>query len=190
MDRTTRFRSTIITTAIACTAIMVPAVALAASSAPAGPAASASAAKAASVPRCKGSNIDAWLGLNDDGAGTGTISYPLEFTNNGVGTHTCYLKGSPALYAVNGKGQRIGPVLHGTTSGGKITLKPGQTSYSVIGIAETSFIAGCKASGAVGLVVTPPGLSGQQEIGNFTLTACKNKQYLRATDVVAGVGIP
>jgi hypothetical protein len=184
VDRATRARSIIVTVAIGCAAVMAPAVALAASSAPAKPAA---------TPPCKGSSIEAWLGLNGDGAAAGTTFYPLEFTNDGFHTRTCYLAGKPTMYAVNGKGQRIGPVLAGSTSGPKITLKPGQTAYSRIGIVQAGFIAGCGQATAVGLVVTPPGQSGQssrQLISSFTFPACKNKQFMNAMHVVAGVGIP
>jgi hypothetical protein len=194
MDRATRGRSIIVTAAIACAAIMAPAVALAASSAPAAPAsaAPASAARPATTPPCKGSSIEAWLGLNGDGAAAGTTFYPLEFTNDGFRTHTCYLAGKPTMYAINGKGKRIGPILAGSTSGPKIILKPGQTAYSRIGIVQAGFIAGCGQTTAVGLVVTPPGQpqSSRQLIGSFTFPACKNKQFMNAMHVVAGVGIP
>jgi hypothetical protein len=190
MDRATRGRSIIVTAAIACAAIMAPAVALAASSAPTAP---ASAARPATTPPCKGSSIEVWLGLNGDGAAAGTTFYPLEFTNDGFRTHTCYLAGKPTMYAINGKGQRIGPVLQGSTSGPKIILKPGQTAFSRIGIVQAGFIAGCGQATAAGLEVTPPGQSGaasRQLIGSFTFPACKNKQFMNAMHVVAGVGIP
>jgi hypothetical protein len=183
MNRATRNRSIIVTAALACAAVMAPAVALAASAAPAAP-------RAAAVPHCGASSIEVWLGLNPDGATAGTTYYPIEFTNDGVGTHTCYLSGKPTIFAVNSQGHRIGPVLHGSTSGKKITLKPGQTAYVRLGIVQAGFISGCGQTTGVGLQITPPGQSASQPIYDFSFPACKNKPYLHENSLVAGVGIP
>jgi hypothetical protein len=184
MDRASRIRTTIVTAAIACGAVMLPAVALAASAAP------GSHAEAAAVPQCHASNIEVWLGLNPDGAAAGTTFYPLEFTNDGFRTRTCYLAGSPSVFAINAKGQRTGPVVRGSDRGHKIILKPGQTANAELGIVDAGIISGCGQVTAAGLEVTPPGQTASQPINSFTFPACKNKQYMHGADVVFGVGIP
>jgi Protein of unknown function (DUF4232) len=180
---TARLRSLTVTGAIAAAAILLPAAALAASTAPASPSIMA-------VPQCKSANIEVWLGLNPDGAAAGTTFYPIEFTNNGFKTHTCYLSGRPGVYAVNAKGQRIGPVLKGSTKGTQIILEPGQTANAVLGIVDAGIISGCGQTTGVGLKVTPPGQSASQLIADFTFPVCKNKQYMHDQNIIAGVGIP
>jgi hypothetical protein len=188
MDRasrsTARLRTLTVTAAIACAAVLLPAAALAASSAP------AEHPGIAAVPQCKSSNIEVWLGLNPDGAAAGTTFYPLEFTNNGFKTHTCYLAGRPGAYATNAQGKRIGPALKGSTGGTKIVLEPGQTANAELGIVQAGFISGCGQTTGVALKVTPPGQSASQLIASFTFPVCKNKPYLHAENVVFGVGIP
>jgi hypothetical protein len=182
--RAGRARVAIVTTAIACAALLLPAMALAATAAPASP------SRPASVPQCKSSNLEIWLGLNGAGAAAGTTFYPLEFTNNGFHTHTCFVSGKPTVYALNSKGQKVGPVLTGSASGSKITLKPGQTANAELGIVDAGIIAGCGQTTGAALEVTPPGASGAQLIPSFTFPVCKNKQYMHSLNVSAGVGIP
>ncbi len=182
-----RSRRAVIAAAIACAAIMPPAVALAASTAPA---ARLSHARAAFTPRCRSSNIEVWLGLNPDGAAAGTTFYPIEFSNVGVGTHTCWLAGSPGVFAINASNVRIGPAIKQSTSGRRITLKPGQTAFARIGIVDQGIIAGCKQATGAGLRVTPPGQSASQPIYSFTFPVCKNKPFMHVMKLQAGVGIP
>ncbi len=187
MDLANRRRSVIVTAAIACAAIMLPAMALAA---PAAPAASQSPAKTGSVPQCRASTIEVWLGLNPDGAAAGTTFYPLEFTNNKIGARTCWMSGSPGVFAINSAGKRIGPILKPTTAGPRFVLKKGQTVFSRLGIVQAGFIAGCHQTSGAGLEVTPPGQSAHQPIFSFTFPACKNKLFLHDSRLLAGVGIP
>jgi hypothetical protein len=187
MDLTNRRRGLIVTAAIACAAMMLPAMALAA---PAASSAPRSQAKNGSVPQCRASSIEVWLGLNPDGAAAGTTFYPLEFTNNRVGAHTCWMAGSPGVFAINGAGKRVGTILRPTTSGPKFILKKGQTVFSRLGIVQAGFIAGCHQTTGAGLEVTPPGQSAHQPIFSFTFPACKNKLFLHDSRLLAGVGIP
>ncbi|HUC57741.1 MAG TPA: DUF4232 domain-containing protein [Streptosporangiaceae bacterium] len=184
MNRAIRTRIAIVTTAVACAAVLGSAVTLAAAGAQAAP------PRPASTPQCKSSNLEIWLGLNGDGAAAGTTYYPIEFTNNAFKTHTCYVSGTPTVYALNSKGQKIGPVLKGTASGKKITLKPGQTAYARIGIVDAGIIAGCGQTTGAALEVTPPGTSGTQLISSFTFPVCKNKQYMHSLKATSGVGVP
>ena len=185
MDRGTRSRGIIIAAGLALAALVLPGVALASAGAPA-----AAHHQAAAVPRCKGAEIEVWLGLNPDGAAAGTTFYPLEFTNDGFGTHTCYLSGRPGVFAITAAGHKLGPAITASTSGKKITLKPGQTAFSRLGIVDAGVVSGCTAATGFGLEVTPPGSSAKQPIFDFTVPVCKNKAYLHDVNVVAGVGIP
>ncbi len=187
MDRATRSRGIIIAAALVLAALLLPGVALAAIGSPA---AKPSHPTVAAIPRCRAANIEVWLGLNPDGAAAGTTYYPLEFTNDGVNTHTCYLAGKPGVIAINGSGHRIGPAISGTNTGTQIVLKPGQTAYSRIGIVQSGFIHGCQSANASGLEVSPPGVATKQPIFDFTFSACKNKTFMHDVNVVAGVGIP
>jgi Protein of unknown function (DUF4232) len=185
MDLVNRRRGIIAAIAIASAAIMVPAVALAAGAAPGG-----AHPRIAAIPECKAANIEVWLGLNPDGAAAGTTFYPIEFTNNGFGTHTCWIAGSPAAFAVNSSLKKIGPAVKASTKGPKITLKPGQTANAQIGIVDAGIISGCGPTTAAGLEVTPPGQSAKQPILSFTFPACKNKTFMHTEMTQAGVGIP
>lgn len=180
-------RRAIVTAIIACAALLPPAVALAASNAPAAP---ASHAKAESTPRCRSTNIAVWLGLNPDGAAAGTTYYPLEFSNANVGSHTCWMAGSPGVFAINSANHRIGPAIKASTSGRRITLKPGQTAFARLGIVDAGVIAGCGQTTGAGLEVTPPGQSVRQPIYSFTFPVCKHKRFMHVMKLQAGVGIP
>lgn len=180
-------RPAIVAAMIACATLGPPAVAFAASKAPAAP---ASHAKAASTPRCRSSDIVVWLGLNPDGAAAGTTFYPLEFSNAKVGSRTCWIAGSPGVFAINGANKRIGPAIKASTSGRRITLKPGQTAFARLGIVDAGVIANCGQTTGAGLEVTPPGQSVSQPIFSFTFPVCKRKRFMHVMNLQAGVGIP
>lgn len=186
MDIGHRSRRTIIAATIACAAIMPPAVALAQPAVPA----PLARGQVASTPRCTSSNIEVWLGLNPDGAAAGTTFYPLEFSNSKVGSRTCWLAGSPGVFAVNGANHQIGPAVKASTTGRRIILKPGQTAFARLGIVDAGVIAGCGQSTGAGLEVTPPGQSVSQPIFSFTFPVCKHKPFMHVMKLQAGVGIP
>lgn len=187
MDTGHRSRRAIVATMIGCAVLMPPAVALAASTAPAAP---LSHAKAASTPRCRSSDIVVWLGLNPDGAAAGTTFYPLEFSNATVDSRTCWIAGSPGVFAINGANHRIGPAIKASTSGRRITLKPGQTAFARLGIVDAGVIAGCGPTTGAGLEVTPPGQSVSQPISSFTFGVCRHKPFMHVMKLQTGVGIP
>ena len=177
-------RTLIVAAAVAAAAVMLPAIALAApATGPAHPAIMA-------VPQCKSANIEVWLGLNPDGAAAGTTFYPIEFTNAKTGSHTCFLAGTPGVFAINSAGKRIGPALTAKSGNTDIVLKPGQTAFARIGIVDAGVIAGCTKATGAGLMVTPPGETGKQPILSFTFPACTNKKFMNISKLSAGVGIP
>lgn len=185
MDLVSR-RGIIAAIAIASAAVMVPAVAALA----AGATSAISHSRVAGPPECKAGNLEVWLGLNPDGAAAGTTFYPIEFTNNGFNTHTCWVAGSPAVVAINASNNKIGPGVAASTKGTKITLKPGQTAFARLGIVDAGIISGCGPTTGAGLEVTPPGQSKSQPIDSFSFPVCKNKPFMHVMKLQAGVGIP
>ena len=131
-----------------------------------------------------------WLGLNPDGAAAGTTWYPLEFSNVGFRTHTCWIAGAPHVWAVNSSNAQIGPRASRAGRATRITLRPGQTAHALLGIVQSGFIAGCASTTGAGLEVTLPGQNASQPIESFTFPACTNKVFMHAEAVRAGVGIP
>lgn len=186
MDLTSHARRIIVAVALG-TAVAVPAaIAVSAASAAPRPAAGRTA-----MPECRSpSNVVVWLGLNPDGAAAGTTFYPLEFSNVGVGTHTCWISGAPTVWAVTASNGKLGPK---AGSGGPvrtITLKPGQTAHALLGIIQKGFIAGCQNATAAGLEVSLPGSRALQPIDSFTFPVCKNKLFMRVQAVASGLSIP
>ena len=170
-------------------AITVPVTAISASSASATP---ASRAARAAVPECKpDTNVIVWLGLNPDGAAAGTTFYPLEFSNIGFRTHTCWVSGRPAVWAVNASHHKIGPNAgKAGGSGGRITLKPGQSAHALLGIVQKGFVGGCANATAAGLEVQLPGSSASSPIDSFTFPACANKVFMHVNAFASGIMIP
>ncbi len=126
-----RRRHLFVAAAVTSAAVMLPTIALAA---PVTAAHQPSHPRITVVPQCKGSNIEVWLGLNPDGAAAGTTFYPIEFTNAKTGSHTCFLAGTPGVFAISSAGKRIGPALTAKTSTTQIVLEPGQTAFARLGI--------------------------------------------------------
>jgi len=187
MHLTSRARRVIGSVTLAA-AIAVPAVAISASAASAAP--GTSAARSA-TPECRlNTNVIVWLGLNPDGAAAGTTFYPLEFSNVGFHTHTCWLSGRPTVWAVTASHHKIGPGAGNGTSGGRITLKPGQSAHALLGIVQKGFIAGCANATAAGLEVGLPGSSGSAPIDSFTFPACTNKVFMHVDGVASKIMIP
>jgi hypothetical protein len=164
--------------AVACSAIALPAVALASAGAPSRPV----------VAQCKAGNIFVWLGLVNNGA-TGHVADPVEFTN--VGSHACWLFGFPGVSAVTGSLKQIGPAAARVpVAPHKVTVQKGQTAHALLIITNTAFIPGCKQARGVGLKVFPPNQTQKQFVFNFLVSGCKNKKYLQVFPVTPGIGVP
>ena len=163
---------------IACVALGLPAVALAAAGSPAHPA----------IPRCTDANTLVWLALAPNGA-LGTIYYPVEFTN--VGKASCVLFGYPGVSAVTKSGHQLGPAAGRVPAKRhNVTLKRGQTAHAALGIVSDGVIAHCKNATGAGLKVYPPNQRGFQFVFNFTFPACKNKVFMHVYPVTPGIGVP
>ena len=179
----------IITAMTLTAAITIPAVAISASAASASP---GTRAVSSETPQCRpNTNIIVWLGLNPDGAAAGTTFYPLEFSNVGVHTRTCWISGRPTVWAVAASNHKIGPNAGRMGgSGNRITLKPGQSAHALLGIVQKGFIAGCTNATAAGLEVRLPGSTASSPIQSFTFPACTNKVFMRVDAFATKVAIP
>lgn len=167
---------------VACTAGVLPAVALA----------SSDGHQAAPVAQCQARNTYVWLALAQSGA-AGSLYYPVEFTN--VGTQSCWLYGYPGVAAVNTSRHQVGPAAgRAGATPHKVTLKRNQTAHAVLRITEPDIIAGCHVktiSGlGAGLQVYPPNQKQRQIVPDFSFQACTNKVYLHVYPVTAGIGVP
>lgn len=164
--------------AIACAALMLPAVALA----------SSSGARSPAVPACSQSSTYVWFALAPNGA-AGTIYYPIEFTN--LGSTSCTLRGYPGVSAITKTNHQLGPpagrfkaTVH------TLTLKPHQTVHALLGIVEAGIIGNCHEATAFGLAVYPPNQTAKQFVESFTFSACKNKVFMNVYPVAPGIGVP
>lgn len=155
--------------ALACAAILVPAVALAATAAPSR---TTSAAAPAVLPSCETPGLVIWM--NTNGSGTlGATYYHLEITN--LSGHACTLNGYPYLYAVNLAGTQVGHVATFSKPLPKlITINNGKTAHALLRIADNHNYpsATCKYTMAAGLKVFPPNQT-RAKIAPYPFGACK-----------------
>jgi Protein of unknown function (DUF4232) len=164
--------------AFACVAIGLPAAALAAARSPSQPA----------TAKCTSAHTLVWLALAPNGA-TGTIFYPVEFSN--VGPASCVLFGFPGVSAVTRTGGRLGPAAgRFSAKPHSVTLKPGQTAHALLGIVNAGFIPHCQSATGAGLKVFPPNQRGFQFVFNFSFPVCKNKIFMHVYPVTPGIGVP
>ncbi len=167
---------------VACTAGVVPAVALA----------SSDGHQAASVAECQSSDTYVWLALAQNGA-AGSLYYPVEFTN--VGSQSCWLYGYPGVAAVNSAQHQVGPAASRVSATPhKVTLKRDQTAHALLQITEADIIGGCHVKTitglGAGLQVYPPNQKQRQIVPDFEFQACTNKVYLHVYPVTPGIGVP
>jgi hypothetical protein len=150
--------------------------------------ASSGGAAAASVPQCQEGDTYVWLALAADGA-SGTYYYPVEFTN--IGSRSCWLYGFPGVAAITATARRFGPAAgRFSMNHGRVTIRPDQTAYALLGIVENGTIRGCKQAEGAGLQVYPPNQKDSQFVFNFTFPACRNKVYMHVFPVAPGIGVP
>jgi hypothetical protein len=170
--------------ALTSAAILVPAVALAASG-------STSAPQSSSVSRCFTSQLTDWIGVPGEGS-AGSTFYELEISN--VSRHTCTLFGYPGVSAVRG-GHQLGSAASRDTSDPDtlIRLAPGATAHAIVQITDvTNFSPGaCRPAGATGLRVYAPNAFASIVVP-FSFQGCSRRGplYLHVTATVAGTGIP
>jgi hypothetical protein len=171
--------------AIACSAALIPAAALAATSPSATPGA---AAHHTAVPRCTAGTgaqrqTFVWLALPGNGY-TGGVVYSLEFSN--VGHRACTLRGTPKIVAIRSNGQQVGPVAGGGTTGRLITLRPGATAHVVLNVPAPN---SCDHPVTATLYAYPPGQAQRQSTG-ITQGFCPNAAPAGVDSMHPLAGIP
>jgi hypothetical protein len=182
-----RMRRGMAGTAIACAAILLPAVALASS----GSGAAASAPAAAH--RCYASELTAWLGSPGNGA-AGSTYYDLELSN--TSKSTCTLYGYPGVSAHNASRLLGSPAGRDHSRPSTlVTLLPGGTAHVLLQITDVGNYspAACKPAGAQVLRVYAPGAFSAISMpfqGGFEACGRRGPVYLHVTAVIPGTGIP
>jgi Protein of unknown function (DUF4232) len=181
--------------AIACAAVIVPAVALGAAPSPtptpttttleatptAGPSAGPDTAfggaptpalTTASTPKCATSGLVVWLDTQGNGT-AGSVYYTLEFTN--LSSHACTLSGYPGVSAVNLAGHQLGSAASRdhTTAPHPVTLASGASATAVLRIVEAGNFptSACSETTAAGLRVYPPNLA-RAKVVPFPFSVC------------------
>ena len=149
------------------------------------------AATSGSVPRCRTSALEVWLGVGPGGAAAGSTYMPIEFTN--TGTTTCTLDGYPGVSARST--QQLGSPAgrNSQVASRTVTLARGASAHAVLQITDVGNYppATCAPATATTLRVYPPGSFTSQDIA-FRLRGCSKAgtEYLSVTAVAPGVGVP
>jgi hypothetical protein len=184
MQFTRHARQFAVAAALSSAAILVPAVALAASGSTAAP-------QSSSVSRCLTSQLTDWIGVPGDGT-AGSTFYELEISN--VSHHTCTLFGYPGVSAVRA-GHQLGSAAgrDSLDPDTLIRLAPGATAHATVQITDAVNFgaAACRPAEATGLRVYAPNAFASIVVP-FSFQACSRRGpvYLHVTATVAGAGIP
>ena len=175
-------RRLIVGAALACGALVLPTVALTASSASGAPATSRN---------CSAASTEVWAAVEGNGT-AGTIYYELEFSN--VGSTVCTLRGYPDVWAISRSGTELGRPASHRGSPTTVTLQPGATSHALLGVVDPGALCGSPGVTAAGLKVVPPGqrpLPGEgDEVEPFSVQVCPNESSMNVHPVHSGTGIP
>jgi hypothetical protein len=177
-------KRTIATIALASTAVLVPAVALAASG-------SATAPQTTVADRCLTGQLDDWIGI--PGGGTaGSTYYQLEISN--IGKTTCTLYGYPGVSALRGNTQ-LGSAANRNPSHRDtlVALPPGGTAHVILQITDVGVFSpsSCHPTQATSLRVYAPGAFASIRVP-FSFEGCARRGpvYLHVSATIAGTGIP
>jgi hypothetical protein len=166
---------------LATAAALLPAVALAAPSAPVASAGSA----AHAVRACTAANSRVWLGLPADDA-AGHAYFQLQISN--IGHSTCTFFGYPGVSALNSHGRQVGHAASHTGPRVSVTLKPGGTTHVVLVVTDASIVCRQPVK-ATDIRVFPPGQFHSQSVPLAT-RQCIGKSVLSVDSVHPGAGIP
>jgi len=185
-----RVRRGIAATAIASTAVLLPAIALAS---PGSSAAPTNTAIPAAAHRCYASELTVWLGSPGNGT-AGATYYDLEISN--TSRATCTLYGYPGVSADNG-GRQLGRAAgrDHTRPSTLLTLRPGGTAHAFLEITEVGNYSpsACKPVSGQLLRVYAPGDYNSLNMpfqGSFGACSRRGPVYLHVTAMIAGTGIP
>jgi Protein of unknown function (DUF4232) len=187
MQFSKHMRRLAVAAAITGTAVVIPAVALAASggSSPGAP------ANEAAVGRCLTSQLTDWIGWPGNGT-AGSTYYELETSN--ISHSTCTLYGYPGVSAMRDGDQIGSPAGRDRSHSDRlVTLAPGATAHAILQITDVGVFSPdvCHYETAFALNVYSPGDYGSHQTP-LTFRACANKGpiFLQVTTTLAGAGIP
>jgi hypothetical protein len=178
-----------VSAAVAGVAVLLPAVALAATAS--GPSHSPAPARTAVggqlgfAPACTEGQTQVWAGVPGDGT-AGAVFYQLEFSNTSQAT--CTLFGFPGVSAVKPNGHQVGVPATRTGFHGLVTLLPGDTAHAVLQVTDAGAVCAHPVK-AAGLRVYPPGQSVAQPVP-LAISVCANRPTLQVRAVHHGTGIP
>jgi hypothetical protein len=174
-----------VSAAVAGLAVLLPAVAMAATAS--GPAAARPGLGGPAVPApgCTAAHTRVWVGLPGDGT-AGASFYQLEFSN--IGPSTCSFAGFPGVSADRANGHRVGVPATRAGRDGRVTLLPGQTAHAILLAADAGAVCAHPVK-AVELKVYPPNQTVQQTVP-LAFETCQNRGTLQIRAVRDGAGIP
>ena len=171
------------TAAAIVTAVLIPAVALAAPG---------RAAQPAAAPGCRQAQLETWIGT-PGGVAAGTVYYQLEISN--VSARTCTLYGFPGVSAIDANGMPIGSPAQrvGPDPVRLVTLVRGGTAHVELGIGTAADYptGSCRPVTAAGLRVFAPGDFNSETVPfSFPTCAKVGPKILSVSPALAGTGIP
>src|SRR4051812_4540432 len=86
------------------------------------------------VPRCRTSNLEVWLGVGAGGAAAGSSYMPIEFTN--TGSSPCMLDGYPGVSARSSSQLGAAAGRDTRVAGRAVQLGPGATAHSLLQLVD------------------------------------------------------
>jgi uncharacterized protein DUF4232 len=146
----------------------------------------------AGTPRCATSDLQVWVTPAAGGGAMGTQYYLIEFKN--VSHHTCQMRGYPGVSAIANRYQ-VGnsATWDGPTGVSTVTLQPGATVHSVLGIhnADNYPAELCGKVTATALRVYPPNETTTVHFAyRFSACSATGTHQLLVWPVQAGSGNP
>jgi Protein of unknown function (DUF4232) len=147
----------------ACSAALIPGLALAAQQAPA-------AAARAAAPACETPGLVVWLDTNGSGT-AGSVIYNLEFTN--LSGHACTVNGFPYIRAISISGHVLGRAAAFSGTPHTVTIHRGHTATAKLQIVDAGNYppSACHPVTAAGRRVYPPNQTRAKEVP-FPYSAC------------------
>ncbi len=167
-----------------CTAVGIPATAVAAADRPAAQAQPAVAA-------CTPADLDIWAGVPGK---QGMEQNALQVQLSDISARPCSLDGFPRVSAVSSTGRQLGDAAgKGAGKPRLITLRYGQTAHFTLDVIDVSVFSpsSCDQVTAAGLAIYAPGGHDSQFVP-LQLRVCGKPglQYMTASAVLNGAGVP
>ncbi|MGW0336393.1 DUF4232 domain-containing protein, partial [Streptomyces sp. NPDC003011] len=109
-------------------------------------------APAATNGRCRTSELRAWVGRNNPGAGQS--NFPIVLTNTSA--RVCTVRGYPGAAFLDASGRQLGPDPERSAATPEtVTLAPGKSAWAGLSFSSPE-VSGARAATPAALLVTPP----------------------------------